>query len=77
MSSKCIYCCSEISPDRTMQICDNCGIKVWGEKMFKAILNSTETEKEKGNMELGRVSETPIQGIQKSMSNEINANELN
>ena len=60
MSAKCVYCCSEVSSERAMQICDRCGIKVWGEKMFRAILSSTETEKEKGNMELGRVSETSM-----------------
>lgn len=75
MSAKCVYCCSEISTDRTMQICDRCGIKVWGEKMFKAILSSTETEKEKGNMELGRVSEAPIN--LSSENSKINAVEVN
>lgn len=53
----CVYCKSEISHERTMQICDRCGCKVWGAKMFEAILRGTDDEKTKGNMELGRVSE--------------------
>lgn len=77
MSSKCVYCCSEVPLERTMQICDRCGIKVWGEKMFKAILSSTECEKEKGNMELGRVSDASIPCLQKGHDNKISTTEVN
>ena len=55
--NRCVYCKSEVPHERTMQICDICGCKVWGKKMFMAILQGTDNEREKGNMELGRVSE--------------------
>jgi hypothetical protein len=58
--AKCVYCKGDVSDSRTMQICDKCGVKVWGPKMFKAILEGTETEKEKGNMELGQVGNDAI-----------------
>lgn len=54
---KCVYCKKEVPSHRTMQICNDCGCKVWGPKMFEAILKGTDSEAEKGNMELGRVSE--------------------
>jgi hypothetical protein len=60
--AKCVYCKNEVSSDRAMQICDSCGVKVWGPKMFQAILDCTKTEQEKGNMELGRVSESTDAG---------------
>jgi len=60
--AKCVYCRNDVPHERTMQICDNCGCKVWGHKMFSAILKGTDCEKEKGNMELGRVGENSDAG---------------
>jgi len=58
MAGKCVYCKGEVPHERAMEVCDRCGVKVWGAKMFQAILDNTNKEKEKGNMELGRVSES-------------------
>ena len=58
MTKKCIYCKTELQPDCVVDVCVRCGKGVWGERMFKAIVDSMTTEKAKGNLELGRVSET-------------------
>ena len=57
MVSKCVYCKESVPEDRIMEICDKCGCKIWGPKMFQAIIEGTNTEKRKGNMELGQVSD--------------------
>jgi hypothetical protein len=54
---KCVYCKGSVPEERVMQICDRCGVKVWGARMFEAILKGTNSEAEKGNLELGRVGE--------------------
>ena len=54
---KCIYCKVDIGHDNVIDVCKSCGIGVWGEKMFNSIIYSMKKEKEKGNMELGRVGE--------------------
>ena len=55
----CVYCKGSVPEDRAMDVCDRCGRSVWGEKMFRAIIDGTNSEMAKGNMELGRVSEGP------------------
>lgn len=59
---RCVYCKGDVPEERAMDVCDRCGRRVWGDKMFQAILDSTNTEKEKGNLELGRVSEAANSG---------------
>ncbi len=51
----CVYCKGEVPEDRAMDVCDRCGCSVWGEKMFKTIIENTDKEMSKGNLELGRV----------------------
>ena len=61
---KCIYCKGEVPADRIMEVCDGCGRKTWGDKMFKAIIENTNKENVKGNLELGRVGEDDTGTIQ-------------
>lgn len=49
---KCIYCKAEIHDDRPLTVCDNCGVKVWGEKMFFAILGKMTKAEGEGNLNL-------------------------
>ncbi len=48
---KCVYCHSDIKDNRSMEICDRCGEKVWGKKMFDAIKKSTDEARDKGDLE--------------------------
>ncbi len=58
MVKRCIYCNFELDSSSVVDICETCMYKVWGPKMAKAIVDNMTKEKDKGNMELGRVSET-------------------
>lgn len=59
----CVYCKGFVPEDRAMDVCNVCGVKVWGEKMFAAIVENTNTEMSKGNLELGRVGEANLNNI--------------
>lgn len=50
MATRCVYCKSEINDDRSMEICDRCGVGVWGHKMFSAIKQSTDKARDKGDL---------------------------
>ena len=58
MVKRCIYCNYELKDGSVIDICDTCMYKVWGAKMAEAIVQNMEREQGKGNLELGRVSET-------------------
>lgn len=47
---KCMYCSCEITDGRVMEVCDKCGVGVWGPKMFKVILKNMEGAREKGDI---------------------------
>ncbi|MEK6888540.1 MAG: hypothetical protein AABW80_00345 [Nanoarchaeota archaeon] len=54
---KCIYCKREIAEDSVIDFCRPCGIGVWGEKMFQAILDSMENARSTGDLFQGSVTE--------------------
>lgn len=49
---KCIYCNGEINDDRPLTVCNRCGIKVWGEKWFKAMVTKMEKARDAGDLKL-------------------------
>lgn len=50
MVGKCVYCKTEISDDRAVEVCNRCGIMVWGERMFKTILQNMGEAKQKDDL---------------------------
>ena len=56
--SKCVYCNAEISDDRSMEICDRCGVMVWGQKMWAAIRKTTDNARDNGDLALYKDQES-------------------
>lgn len=50
MNKKCIYCGAEIPEESVVDFCSRCGIGVWGEKMFNAIVKNMEEARSKGDL---------------------------
>lgn len=53
---RCVYCKCEIHDDRAVDVCNSCGVGVWGERMFNAIIENMGEAKEKGDLNQGSVS---------------------
>jgi uncharacterized UBP type Zn finger protein len=53
---KCVYCKNNIEDDRSVDVCDRCGVKVWGEKMFQTIIDNMGNAKIKGDLMQGSVN---------------------
>jgi len=61
MSKKCIYCKTPIEEDSVVDVCRKCGIGVWGEKMFNAIIQSMENARDAGDLFQGSVTDPNVQ----------------
>lgn len=59
MPKKCIYCKTAISEEAVLDVCRRCGIGVWGEQMYNAILENMGAAKESGNLFQGSVTQSP------------------
>lgn len=57
MAKKCIYCKTEVPEESVIDFCKRCGIGVWGEKMFNAIVESMEKSRAAGDLFQGSVSD--------------------
>ncbi|MBX4212109.1 hypothetical protein KW787_01480 [Candidatus Pacearchaeota archaeon] len=60
MAKKCIYCKSPIADTSVVDVCRNCGIGVWGEKMFNAIITNMENAREAGDLDQGSVTNPTV-----------------
>ncbi|MBU2504023.1 MAG: hypothetical protein KJ879_03155 [Nanoarchaeota archaeon] len=54
---KCIYCKVDIPDESVIDFCSRCGIGVWGEKMFNAIVSNMEEARSKGDLVYTNLSE--------------------
>ena len=50
MTKKCIYCGTEVSSESVIDFCNRCGVGVWGEKMFNAIVKNMEEARERDDL---------------------------
>jgi|WetSurMetagenome_2_1015567.scaffolds.fasta_scaffold122236_2 hypothetical protein len=60
--SKCVYCKTQIPDESVVDVCRRCGIGVWGEKMFNAIIQNMEGAKDAGDLYQGTVTTEPNKG---------------
>ena len=60
--TKCVYCKTQISESSVVDVCRRCGIGVWGEKMFNAIIQNMEGAKDAGDLYQGTVTTDPSKG---------------
>ena len=56
MAKKCIYCKAEIDEHSVIDCCERCGHSVWGEKMFKAIVDNMKQARDAGDLYQGSVT---------------------
>ena len=64
MGGRCVYCNKVIVDERAMEICDSCGVKVWGQKMFKAILNTTNDAKKNDDLCMTNTSQENFKDLE-------------
>jgi hypothetical protein len=53
---KCVYCGGEVKEESVIDFCEKCGVGVWGEKMFRAIVQNMEDARNKGDLNQGSIS---------------------
>ena len=56
MANKCVYCKSEISDGRAVDVCTPCGHQIWGQKMFQAIIDNMGNARKNGDLYQGSVT---------------------
>lgn len=52
---KCIYCKKEIEEKCVLDFCERCGLGVFGEKMFNAIVQNMQEAEQRGDLDQSRV----------------------
>ena len=60
MAKKCIYCKTEVDENSVVDVCARCGVGVWGEKMFKAIIQNMENARTAGDLHQGSVTDPKV-----------------
>ncbi len=62
MVKKCGFCKGIIADERAFEVCDNCGLGIWGDRMFKAIRGNMENAKVKGDLFQGSINNDALKG---------------
>jgi uncharacterized UBP type Zn finger protein len=57
MVKSCIYCKTALEDNFVVDVCTRCGIGVWGEKMFAAIVDNMNDARTKGDLYQGSVTD--------------------
>lgn len=57
MGKYCIYCKADIDQNSVVDVCQRCGISVWGHKMFATIVENMQGAKEAGDLYQGSVTD--------------------
>jgi hypothetical protein len=63
MKKRCIYCRELIDDSCVVDFCERCGKAVWGEKMYRAIIENMEKARDNGDLCHSRTSEEPIKEV--------------
>jgi len=50
MAKKCMYCRKDVHEDSVMDVCEPCGVGVWGKKMFETIIRKMEDARAKDDL---------------------------
>ena len=53
---KCIYCSVGMEEESVVDVCNSCGLGVWGPRMFNTIKQNMENAKQKGDLYQGSVT---------------------
>lgn len=70
--TKCVFCNIDILDNRSMEICDKCGISVWGLKQWNNIKKTTDEARDKGDLCLFKEQEdNPNIGLKEILRKEI------
>lgn len=48
--AKCTYCKCKLPDGTALEVCDPCGVRVWGPNMFKAIKQNMEDAQQRGDL---------------------------
>jgi len=57
---KCVYCRVELGDERAVDVCDRCGVGIWGQKMFQAVKDNMDRAMKKGDLFQGSVGENLV-----------------
>ena len=60
MTKRCIYCKTDIDENAVVDVCERCGVGVWGQKMFQAIKDNMENARANGDLNQGSVTDPQV-----------------